>query len=446
MAIALATMALDEGTAVRGDESAPLRRTTYSIQYHVTISDARFTTARVRWELAGINEIARVRIRLDGDRFFDFAGTGSVEERGSEIVWTPASPYARLEYRVRLRHRRRDGAGFDAYATSKWFIGRAQDLFPRTNVTFRLDVEHHPSSLAEVRFHLPDGWRSYSAMEEIGPSTYRPPASGRRLDRPKGWLAVGELEVTEREIGRTRVVVAKTPVSDLDSRGLLSLYEKTLPVLSDLLGRKPDKILIVSAADPMWRGGLSGESSIFLHGSRPLRTPDETSPPLHELFHVLAPFRPASDGTWVTEGLAEFYSLELQRRTGSLDSAEWTRALQLFERFGKWHSNLAAGGGLSITNNSAPLVMAAIDRALRTKEGADAGLDAAVRDLRNEERVSTASFLRAVNQVSKRDFTPFFQRHVYAGLPPRLPELEAGRTRSRSRRVTDGRKSEHGYR
>ena len=55
----------------------------------------------------------------------------------------------------------------------------------------------------------------------------------------------------------------------------------------------------------MWHGGISGENSFYMHGSRPLRTPDKTSPYLHELFHVLQPFRPAGDADWLMEGLAE---------------------------------------------------------------------------------------------------------------------------------------------
>ena len=43
------------------------------------------------------------------------------------------------------------------------------------------------------------------------------------------------------------------------------------------------RLLIVSAGDPMWRGGLSGPSSMFLHSDRPLISENRTSTLLHEL-------------------------------------------------------------------------------------------------------------------------------------------------------------------
>jgi hypothetical protein len=177
----------------------------------------------------------------------------------------------------------------------------------------------------------------------------------------------------------------------------------------------------------MWRGGLSGENSFYLHGDRPLRTPDRTSPPLHELFHVLATFRPGADAHWISEGLAEFYSLELQRRVGVLDEPNFQRGLRLFKEYGLWHVDLTAEHGGGATNNSAPLVMYAIDRSIRRLTEGSKSIDDVVREVSGRtQKLSTAAFLHAVNTVSGRNFTSFFQRHVYAGEPPGLPEAPPG--------------------
>src|SRR5207245_2885649 len=82
--------------------------------------------------------------------------------------------------------------------------------------------------------------------------------------------------------------------------------------------RCPPRLLVVSAPDPMWHGGLSGEDSFFVNGHIPLRSADKTSTYLHELFHVWQPFRPGPDGHWIAEGLAEYYSLALPHRAGRL--------------------------------------------------------------------------------------------------------------------------------
>lgn len=404
---------------VDAQDASGTDRTTYSIQYRVRINEKNPTVARVRWNLTGIDEIRKIRLTLRGDHFFDFSGSGTLERQGSNLLWTPASPYAHLEYRVRLRSRRSPTEGFDSYASSDWVITRAQALFPATHVTFETDVEREPRSRSRIVFDLPPGWRSYTAMEEISPGVFRPEDRRRRLSRPAGWIGLGRLDVLERTITGVRVIVAKAPGSRSNSQEVLDLYDRSLPHLKEILPFRPPRILIAIGPDPMWRGGLSGEASFFLHGDRPIRTPDHTSPFLHELFHLFARFHPQSDAHWISEGLAEFYSLELQRRASLLDEAAFGRGLRYFAKYGFWRVDLTAQRDNAATNNSAPLVMQAIDQEIRRRTRGRRSLDDAVREMAGRsEPVSTAGFLRAVNKVTGRDFTPFFQRHVYAGEPP----------------------------
>jgi hypothetical protein len=416
-------------------------RSTFAIDYRVEILPGSTTVANVRWNFAGIDELRKLRIKVDRERFYDFSGTGVLRQDGDELIWWPRGPYAHLDYKARLRHRRRPGEGFDSYATPRWVITRASALFPSVRATYDLDIERDPRSRATLSFRLPAGWRARTAMEEMSPGSFRPNRRSARLDRPTGWIALGEVMVDERSVGPTRITVARTPDSKLDAAGLVDLYAHALPEMSRLLGAAPARLLVVSGTDPMWHGGLSGDDSLYLHGGRALRTPDRTSPPLHELFHVLAPFRPGTDGVWVTEGLAEFYSLELQRRSGLLAVEDFRRGLRLFEEYGKWHTNLAAAHGGPATNNSAPLLMDAIDRLIRRATGDKRSLDDAVADLsRHSGQVSTAGFLRAVNTVGGTNFASFFQRHVYAGEPPSKSDhrrSKKGETRDENARAPD---------
>jgi predicted metalloprotease with PDZ domain len=60
-----------------------------------------------------------------------------------------------------------------------------------------------------------------------------------------------------------------------------------------------------------------------------------------------------------------------------------------------------------------------LDHEIRRVTGERRSLDDAVRTLARERgTLTTASFLRAINQVAGRDFTPLFRRHVYRGEPP----------------------------
>jgi predicted metalloprotease with PDZ domain len=174
----------------------------------------------------------------------------------------------------------------------------------------------------------------------------------------------------------------------------------------------------------MWRGGLSGEESFYMHGDRPLRTPDQTSPYLHELFHVAAPFRPHADAHWVTEGLAEYYSIELQRRIGALSNTSYQRALQLFAEHGVWGHDFTRTSAPALRNNSAPLVMYLLDQQIRAATGDERGLDAVVASLaRDGGIVSTAHFLGTIERVAGKSFASFFRRHVYRGEQPVISSL-----------------------
>jgi hypothetical protein len=63
----------------------------------------------------------------------------------------------------------------------------------------------------------------------------------------------------------------------------------------------------------MWRGGLPGPASLYLHADRPLISGNSTSTLLHELVHVAQSYRAAKDEDWIVEGIAEYDTLERLR-------------------------------------------------------------------------------------------------------------------------------------
>lgn len=392
---------------------------TFSIDYIVEISPRQPTIARVRWELSGIGKIRTLRLQFSPDRLDHFQGSGTVEPSAGGMRWTPGGPYGHLTYRVRLNHIRPPSPRYDSYATPEWIVTRARDLFPRIAMTYEVVGSTRPRSRARLIFRLPQGWHSATSYPEAGPNAYRLTQTGAKLDRPRGWLALGTFALHRQEIAGIMVSVASLPGSALSADALFRFFGVTLPGLRTLLQAPPQTVLIVSAPDPMWHGGISADHSFFMHAKRPLRTPDKTSPYLHEMFHVLQPYQPAADADWIEEGLAEFYSLELQRRAGLVDTAAYARALAYFERFGQWHVDLTQQQDNAATNNSAPLVMYALDQHIQHATAGRKRLDDVVTRLAEERgRVDTARLLRTVNDVSGKQFTKFFERHVRQGEPP----------------------------
>jgi hypothetical protein len=414
VALVLATL----GVAARAD-TAP--KSTYSIDYIVTISPTHPEIAWVRWELSGIEEVRWLRLRFPANRISNLEGSGTLESTPEGVVWTPGGPYAHLTYKVHINHVRGQHGRYDSYAATDWIVTRARDLFPRIAIEYDTHDKIEPKSRARLVFRLPNGWRSAAALARIGPDTYRLNDPKKTLDRPRGWFALGKVDLQHQEIAGIMVQMARVADTGVSAKDVFTFLEGTLPALKKLLLADPDTVLAVSAPDPMWHGGISGENSFYMHAKRPLRTPDKTSPYLHELFHVLQPYKPGPDADWIEEGLAEFYSLELQRRAGLIDAAAYARALGYFERYGTWHVDLTQQQDNAATNNSAPLVMYALDQHIqRVTTGKQRLDDVVMRLAKQGGTIDTAHFRKAVTAVTGKPFTKFFERHVIHGEPPHL--------------------------
>ena len=376
----------------------------------------------MRWRLAGIDEITAFRLVFRDERTTDVHGSGRLVWAGRTLHWTPEGPYAHLFYTVAIDHRRpAAGPHFDAHGAPDWIAARAWHLFPEINVSFAPGVSLTEPT-ARLIFELPPGWHSAAVGERLAANVYRVQEAGRQFARPRGWFLLGTLRTRTRDFAGLQVTVAVAPGSALDPQRLLHLYRDTLPELPALLGPAPPRLLVVSAPDPMWHGGLSGEESFFVNGHIPLRSADGTSSYLHELFHVWAPFDVGPDGHWVSEGLAEYYTLMLQHRAGRCTDADVTRALDLFRRYGRWQVDLTHTRIPAALNNSAPLVMAALDQRIRADSHGHHQLDDAVRALIAGGRaVTTARWRAAVERASGSDLAGFFREHVVGGNPPQPP-------------------------
>lgn len=414
--------ATDAGS-VREKPTPPIHET-FSITYTIEVNEARPALARVRWELTGIDEIERIRLRFGPDRFDDFTGSGTIERRRGEILWSPGGPYAELRYMAHVDHRRAAGKGYDSYAGDGWILSRTTGFFPRSSVLFRPEIEAHPESRARLVVRLPPGWDVATVLAPDGPNGFIVETRHQRLDHPRGWLLLGRMHRFDAVIADTPVTIALAPGVPKRIDPMVQLLQSALPAMARLFDRTLSRLLLVVGPDPMWRGGLSGEESFYMHGDRPLRSPDRTSPYLHELFHVAAPFRPHPDAHWVTEGLAEYYSIELPRRIGTLPEAGYQRALELFAEHGVWGRDFTQTSAPALRNNSAPLLMYVLDQRIRAATGAQRGLDAVVTDLAREGGVvSTARFLGTVQRVAGKSFASFFRRHVYRGEQPAISSL-----------------------
>jgi hypothetical protein len=361
--------------------------------------------------------LRELRIRTDPSRHYDFAGDGRIARNGDVIVWSLPPDRGELRYRVRIDHRK--GKGYDAHCNEKWALFRGEDLFPPTAT---LVVPEGTPSRARFRIELPNEWKVVTPFRKRKDGTFKIEQPHRDHDRPTGWILAGKLGVNREEVAGVRLTVASPVGQDVHRLDLLALLRWTLPELREVAGELPGRLLVVSARDPMWRGGLSGPDSLYLHGDRPLIQRDGTSPLLHEALHVLMRARAGSDGDWVVEGLAEYYSLVLLQRTKTISDERYRKSLEKIAREGAAVDNLRVSRSSGAITARAADVLHRLDRHVRAETGDRKGLDDVLRALVTADvAITTDDFRRAAENATGLDLAAFFRENVPDGTVEAAP-------------------------
>ncbi|MCB1628426.1 MAG: hypothetical protein KDI48_11900, partial [Xanthomonadales bacterium] len=172
--------------------------------------------------------------------------------------------------------------------------------------------------------------------------------------------------------------------------------------MRDAFGALPDKLLLVIGPEPMWRGGLSGPNSLFMHADRPLISTNATSTLLHELTHVITRIRGAEPSDdWLAEGLAEYYGLELLRRSGGITQDRFDAALKWQRNWGKSVKSLRVARSRGPTTARAVVLLAELDREMRSLTRGEVGLDDLVQRLRQQRSVSTEDFIKLAEALAE---------------------------------------------
>lgn len=308
------------------------------------------------------------RFRIDPDRHTAFSGDGVVTEVDGAVEWIPPADGGRLNYTFKIDHLR-DSRTYDARGARTWAIFRGDDLVPPARSRF-VDGTR---TRARIQFLMPETWKVASPHPLVRGNAYRIDGGERAFTRPTGWYALGDLGVIREEVGPTKVSIAGPVRHGLHRMDILAMLRLTLPELNRMRGTPLERLLVVGAGDPMWRGGLSGPGSVYIHSERPLITADATSPLLHELVHTSMSARADDESDWIVEGMAEFFSMELLRRVGAVSAERSERALDEI-RNAKGRKKGEGHGGRSSTQQGL-LFMVELDRAIRERSGNQASLD-----------------------------------------------------------------------
>ena len=357
---------------------------------------------------AGASAVESIRFRIDPSRHRDFAGDGKVTVEDDSVEWVPPRNGGELHYVFTIDHLR-DQRSYDARCANRWAIFRGEDMVPPARV--RTD----PAARSRSRLHLqlPEGWSAAVPYPRTTRGYYPVQHPNRHFDRPTGWMVLGRIGVIREEIAGTRVVIAGPAGHHLRRMDLLTLLRWNLPTVRALFGTLPERFLVVGAGDPMWRGGLSGPNSVFVHADRPLIGEDASSPLLHELVHSLMRGVPGKDADWIAEGFAELYSIEILRRSGSLSESRYQIALEgLAERAAKG-GELRAPSVQGDTTAKAALTLRRLDEVIRDSTQGAKTLDDVLRAFANAPGTYSTSTLQTIaEEVAGHSLQAFFDQNV----------------------------------
>lgn len=331
----------------------------YRLEYLVEIDPAR-EGARVTLTVEQPRNFLRsLNFTADPAYISELAGDGSLTTDSERVTWLPPATGGSLSWFVTIR-RSRDPGEFDAYIGSDWALFRGEDIIPRA-VSRALKNSRSDTNLI---FKLPTGW---SVITEYAKRDGMFPVSkpNRRFASPGGWILAGKIGSRTEAIAGTRVTVAAPTGHAVRRMDLIALLHWTLPEVLRILPNFPQRLTVFSAGDPMWRGGLSAEQSFFIHSERPLISENGTSAPLHEIMHVGLGISAEPGNDWIVEGLAEYYSIELLRRTGSVSESRNRRTMKSLAAWGQTAKTLRVRNASGNVTARAVTVFAALDREIR---------------------------------------------------------------------------------
>lgn len=305
----------------------------------------------------------------DDNTLSDIEGDGQISTDDGRVRWLPPADGGRLRWFVPIHHLR-NGDTFDAYIGDGWALFRAEDVIPPTATR----ALKRAVSKTRLVFAVPDGWTVVTEYFRRSDG-FHVSNSKRRFDRPTGWIALGQLGVRHETIAGVRVVVAAPVHHDVRRLDILAMLNWNLPDIVRLLPNYPRRLTVVSAGAPMWRGGLSAPGSFFVHSDRPLISENGTSTIIHEAIHVGLGVGAMKGADWIIEGLAEYYGLEILRRSGTISERRFRAARSELADWGNTARSWCADSSSGAVTARAVTLFAELNRELSKKSDRKINLD-----------------------------------------------------------------------
>lgn len=315
------------GAAAEKSKDTSTRKKSSKTRYSVTLAaklDPETATATLSLKIKQSRALLReLSLSAPKGQFRNFASEDAdVTHNDDRVTWQVPKKGGTLTWTAALNIPR--GNSWDARITDQWALLRFEDLLPRLRTT-KLKGS---TNTFRLLLDLPEGWTAETRYGRYTGESLRVKSSPQSFRRPTGWLVAGSLGVRRDKISKRDITVAAPKGSGFPRVPILAMLNWTLPELVKVFPNTPERVLIVSGDRSMWRGALSGPDSLYLHPDRPLISENGTSTLLHEIVHLATRWFAAPGDDWIVEGLAEYYSLEILRRSGGLSMGRYEGALE----------------------------------------------------------------------------------------------------------------------
>lgn len=354
---------------------------------------------QVEIQLRNSKLLKSISFRHDKERHLNFRGDGKVKRYKSSVRWEPAQgdehDIVSLYFEAKVSNERGKG-GFDARMNADWAIFRGDKIIP----TAKVRSKKGSRSVSTLEFNLPEEWTSVdTGWKKARNWVFLIDNPERRFDRPTGWIIAGKLGIRRDFLEGSELSIGAPQGSQAQRMNALALINLVWPEVQRAFRQLPPKILIVSAGDPMWRGGLSSPNSFYVHADRPLISENGTSTLLHELAHVITRIRGGSQSDWISEGLAEYYSIELMLRAGAMNAARHDRVLRSLARWSAKVTSLRTKSSSGPITARAVLLFHELDQELRQESLGQYSIDDVTRALMKERKVSNKKLRSIVEEL-----------------------------------------------
>ncbi|MCK6186909.1 hypothetical protein [Pseudomonas sp. EYE_354] len=365
------------------------------LDYHVKLLP-QSEQAEVRVSLSQGAAVRSLDFDLGPDASYsDFKADGQWKVSGHRGVWQPSADKASLTYRVRLTQARRPGA-YEARMTPSWALFRGEELVPAA----RLDQQDGVELVSRLVFELPAGWKSVeTAWPRIGKQKFRIDNVSRLFDRPTGWMLAGTLGSRRVRLGETEVTVASPKGQAMRRMDVLTLLTFVWPQVEAAFPRHPSKLLVVGASDPMRRGAFSARDSIYLNSRTPLVSENGGSPLIREVVQAIGRFNDHDTSDWISEGLGEYYAIELLRRAGGITDERYQTIQARLIKEGKDVTTLRGEHVSGATVSRAVVVMQELDREIRVKTHNKRSIDDLAQAVMRADSITTKAFVQLADSI-----------------------------------------------